>query len=154
MALAAEATASQPPKTGSSHRPMSDRVALTTSDTVSRKPIARIMPNESRRARTRLNQALDLDSVGARQMRSSASCNSLNTVVAPTNRSPAPSTVAATPSAGLCTLASKPCTACAPHSPISARSCAVISPRAASSPKISPATAITINSSGASENRV
>jgi hypothetical protein len=154
MALAAEATASQPPKTGSSHRPMSDRVALRTSETVSRKPIARIMPNESSRARTRLNHPLGRDAVGARQMRSSASCSSLNTVVAPTKSRTAPSTVAATPSAGLCTLASKPSTACAPHSPISESSCAEISPRAASSPKTSPATAITISSRGASENSV
>ena len=33
-ALVAEATANHPPKTGSSHRPMSDSAALTTSDTV------------------------------------------------------------------------------------------------------------------------
>ena len=43
----------------------------------------RIMPNESRRARSSDQQAALLSRAGARQMRSSASCSSPNTVVAP-----------------------------------------------------------------------
>ena len=58
------------------------------------------------------------------------------------------------PSFGLLTLASRPSIAFAPSSPIRYCSPPVSSPRTASSPNTQPATAITMSSSGAIENRV
>ena len=85
-------------------------------------------------------------------MRSSALCNSPNTVVAPITSSITLTTVATTPCRGTLALATSPCTAVAPSSPIRPPSWAAISPRTASSPKTEPATAITMISSGAMEN--
>ncbi len=91
---------------------------------------------------------------GAFQMRLRSSCSSANTVVAPTSSSSTPATVATTPSFGLATLCSSPSIACAALSPTSPAICETIAPCAASWPKTRPATAITISSSGATENTV
>ncbi|SDJ11236.1 hypothetical protein SAMN04489709_101262 [Paracidovorax citrulli] len=85
-------------------------------------------------------------------MRSSASCNSPNTVVAPTSSTPSPITAEATPVAGLAAALSNSSTAAAASVPIRPLSCANTSPRAASSPNTSPAMEMTITSKGASEN--
>ena len=63
-------------------------------------------------------------------------------------------TVAVMPSAGLLTLVRMSSTAFAASAPISPRNCPKISPRAASAPKIRPATEMTISRTGASENTV
>ncbi len=55
MAFPASTTACQLPTTGSSHRPTAASIELVTSETMSRKPTARIMPNAIRRARTSVN---------------------------------------------------------------------------------------------------
>ena len=92
--------------------------------------------------------------VGARQIRSRASCSSANTDVAPMKRNASPKTVASPVSGDLDTLSSSPCTANAPGAPSIPCNWSKISPRAASSPKTSPATEITINRRGAIENIV
>ena len=114
----------------------------------------RIMPNESSRARSSFHQPAERSRAGARQIRSSASCSSPKTVVAPISRRTTPIVVAATPSAGLLTLASRPSIALAASAPISCATWPKISPRAASSPNTRPAIATTISSSGASEKTV
>ena len=114
----------------------------------------RIMPSDSSRERSSRHRPLASSRAGARQMRSSAFCSSPNTVVAPSSSTKMPITVAMMPSFGSLTLASRPSIALAPSSPI--RNCRppVSSPRTASSPKMKPATEITMRSSGAMENRV
>ncbi len=62
------------------------------------------MPNDSSRHAQQVQQPpCPASRAGARQMRSSASCSSPNTVVAPTTSTPMPITVATMPSAGLLT---------------------------------------------------
>jgi hypothetical protein len=102
------ATVSQPPKKPSHHLPRAEIAALSTSETISRKAMPRIMPNDSSRARSSFHQPAERSRAGARQIRSSASCSSPKTVVAPTSRRTTPIVVAAMPSAGLLTLASRP----------------------------------------------
>ena len=113
-----------------------------------------IIPNDSRRARSKPQRPPALARAGARQMRSSESCNSPNTVVAPNSSRAMPMTVPTMPCAGLLTLASRPCTAVAASLPMRPWSCPNSSPRTASSPNTRPATETTISSSGASENTV
>ena len=113
-----------------------------------------IMPSEVRRVWIHLAMPPWFSRRGARQMRSSAFCSSPITVVAPTTSAPTPNSVARMPARGWLTLASSACTACAPWAPIRPSSWSRISPRAACSPKNSPATEITISSSGAIENIV
>lgn len=60
--------------------PKAVTAALKTSDTISRNAMPRIMPNDSKRVRTSLHRPPVRSRVGARQMRSSASCNSPNTL--------------------------------------------------------------------------
>ncbi|MNK67666.1 hypothetical protein D3C87_870080 [compost metagenome] len=148
------ASVAQAPNIGDHHLPSAASAALATSDTMSRKPMPMIMLNDSSRTRSMLKTPLLRVRAGARQMRSSASCSSPKTVVAPTISNAMPTTVATMPSVGLLTACSMPCTAAAPCSPMRPESCAKISPRAASCPKTRPATAITISSSGAMENTV
>ena len=75
-----------------------------TSDTVSRKPSARIIPYDSSRERSKASQPLPGPSEsafeGTRQMRSSASSSSPKTEAAPASNSANPNSVAATPLAG------------------------------------------------------
>ena len=144
----------QSENTGRHHLRMAEIAALATSETISRKPMPRIIPNDSRRARSS-DQSPDVRSrTGARQMRSSASCSSPNTDVAPTSSTATPKIVAGTLSVGCRTLCSSPWTAIAPGAPSSSWSWPKISPRAASSPNTSPAMEITISSRGAIENIV
>ncbi len=114
----------------------------------------RIMPRDSRRERSHLKTPVWSRRCGACQMRSSAFCSSPNTEVAPITSAPTPKAVAARPARGWFTLASSAWTARAPSAPIRLSSWSRISPRAACSPKNSPATEITINSNGAIENIV
>ena len=87
-------------------------------------------------------------------MRSSALCNSAKTVVAPISSTATLTSVPMAPVDGSRTLCTMAWMALAPCSPISPRNWAKISPLAASSPKIRPASRITMNSSGAIENIV
>lgn len=91
---------------------------------------------------------------GARQMRSSASCSSPNTVVAPISSTITPITVPITPVLGLLTLLSTSWMPLAASGPIRPSIWPNSSPRTASSPKTSPASEITITSSGPIENTV
>ena len=127
--------------------------ALVTSETISRKPIAITMPKDSTRARTQASRPA-AGGCGACQMRSSAPWSCAKTVVAPMKSVPRPVSIARPPVSGRRRLASSACTVAAPSSPIRPRSCPRISPRAASSPKASPATAMAISSVGAIENSV
>jgi hypothetical protein len=151
--LIAFASACHSAKSGPHIFPNAASVALTTSDTINRNPMPVMVPNDSRRARSSL-QIPPLCLLGARQIRSSASCNSAKTDVAPTSSRIPPATVAATLSAGLLALSSSLCTASALSRPMRPCNCATISPRAASTPKMSPATEITISRNGAIENMV
>jgi hypothetical protein len=134
--------------------PTACSTASSTSDTIRRKAMPRIMPNDSSRERKSRHQPLAVLGAGARQIRSRLFCSSPNTVVAPRISTNMPTTVAITPSFDLFTLASRPSIALAPSSPISPCSAPVSSPRTASSPKNQPATAMTMRSSGAIENSV
>jgi len=91
-------TVSQP--AGVHHLPSAASAALTTSDTIKRNAMPSTMPKERRRVRSRFQMPLDFTRAGARQMRSSASCSSLNTVVAPRSRTAMPTTVETTPAPG------------------------------------------------------
>ena len=114
----------------------------------------RIMATDSKRERINPQTPARAVPAGARQMRSSASCSSPSTDVAPNSSRTTPKIVAVTLSPGPRTLSSMPCTASAPGAPTRSLSRSKISPRAASSPKNSPAIEITISSSGAIENSV
>ena len=153
-ALTTCASNSQPPKIPPHHLPSAARPALNTNDTISRKAMAKIIPNASSRARSKFHAPLDLARAGARQMRSSASCSSPNTELAPNSSTATPTTVAVMPSEGLLTLANIASMPVAASWPIKPCSWPNISPRAASAPNTKPAMAITINSSGAREKTV
>ena len=99
--------------------PSAEIAAVSTSETISRKAMPRIIPNDSKRARSSFHQPAERSRAGARQIRSSASCSSPNTVVAPISRRTMPMVVAAAPSAGLLTLASRLSIALAASAPIS-----------------------------------
>ncbi len=127
---------------------------LTTSDNRSRKPVARMRPNASSRLRKSCHTPRALFCIGTRQMRSSAVCSSAKIVVAPTTRTATLTTPASIPVRGLLALLTSACTAAAPWSPITSRSCMTSSPCTAACPKKNPATAITMTSNGAIENTV
>ena len=77
----------------------------------------RIMPKDSSRPRTRPHSPPRLGRCGARQMRSSASCSSANTEVAPMNSTMVPTSAALTLWLRWLTLSSSSCTAAAPVVP-------------------------------------
>ena len=129
-------------------------LALTSSETMSRKASPRIRPKDSTRARSSPQTPLGFSRSGTCQMRSSELCSSPNTVVAPMISTTMLIRPATRPLAGSSALLMSPCTAIAPSRPIRPCSCVTISPCTASRPKIAPATAMTITSSGASENIV
>ena len=131
--------------------------ALATIDTIDRKPRPRISPRDSSRLRSsvsRLFQTGPLFTSGAFQMRLSEFCSSAKTEVAPTSSTTVPIAAAQPPSSGRFTRLSRSSTAIAPCVPSRSESCAITSPRAACSPNTSPATLMTISSSGAIENSV
>ena len=148
------ASTSQPAKAPPHHLPSAAITAPNTSDTINRKAIPRIMPNDSSRVRSSRQRLPDLSSTGARQIRSSALCSSPKTAVAPMINTAMPISVAAMPSVGLLTLTRMPSTALAASAPIKPRSSPNSWPRTASAPKNKPATEMTINISGASEKIV
>ena len=88
------------------------------------------------------------------QMASSASCSSISTPVAPSSSVARPTTVAMIPALGSLAFWIMVWTSSAPSRPSVPVSCSTIRPRAASSPKKNPATAMITTSSGASENTV
>ena len=85
-------------------------------------------------------------------LRASLSCP--KTPDAPKTRVTMPMTVAIVPLAGLAAFSTISCTALAASGPRTPRSCVKTWLRAASSPKTSPAMAMAISSSGASEKIV
>ena len=87
---ATSTTACQSPKTEPRRRLTAASMALVTSDTMGRKPTARVIGNVIRRERTGVSQPLMRCLPGSRQVRSSASCSSANAVVALTSRSNRP----------------------------------------------------------------
>ena len=77
----------------------------------------RIIPNDSSLARSSRHKPPPAGLAGARQIRSSASCSSANTVVAPTNSTTRPMTPGNSCPAGRRAASSRPCTAMAPCVP-------------------------------------
>ena len=151
--LTACSATSQPSNQVSQNFASAANPAESTSDTSSRNPMPRIMPKDSSRPRS---SATIPDSVdfGTSQMRSRSDCSSPNTVVAPMSNVTTPAIAANVPWPGSLALLTRPWIAVAPSSPISPRSCAKISPRAASAPNAKPATAIAMTISGAIEKIV
>ena len=105
------ASASKFENKGPHHLPNAAITALNIRDTIIKNPIPSIIPKDSSRARINCHTQPVLSLSGTRQIRSKASCNSPNTVVAPINNSTVPIIVPAIPSLGSLTLSSKPCTA-------------------------------------------
>ena len=141
------------------HRPLAQppraaTPALMTRDTMSRKASPRISPNDSTRARSTAHRPEGLARCGTCQMRSSALCNSANTVVAPTSSTTPLIRPATRPRVGSLAARTSACTATAASWPMSPCNCPTISPCTASRPNSAPATAITITSRGAMENTV
>ncbi len=106
------------------------------------------------RTRTNWRTVLPASPGLTRQMRSSEVCSSANTVVAPTRIIRMP--MASDSRLPCCWLDAirMASTACAPVGPNRARSSPISAPRAASSPKKSPATVMTISSTGAIDSRL
>ena len=77
----------------------------------------RIIPNDSSRARNSPHSPEARARAGARQMRSSASCSSAKTDVAPMNSTTRPMTPGNSCPAGRRAASSRPCTASAPCEP-------------------------------------
>ncbi|MDT4856520.1 hypothetical protein FQZ97_909130 [compost metagenome] len=152
--LTASATTANSPNMGAHHLPSAASDALSTSDTMSRKPMPRTSPSESRRTRKKSRTPPVWRSAGTCQMRSIAFCSSANTVVAPISSVPRPTRVPITLAAGRSRLLSAAFKVAALSGPTSVEICSKISARAAASPKNRPATEITISSKGATENNV
>ena len=147
-------SSSQPGNRSSAQEPNAARPALTESDTINRKATPRISPNDTSRVITRARKPLGRSSTGTCQMRSSALCSSANTVVAPISTTTTLTSPATRPLLVSLAAFTRPCTTSAPSGPIRPLSCATIWPVTASRPNTAPAIAITITSSGASENTV
>ena len=152
--LAHSNSVSPPPNSGAHQRPQAASAALTASDTISRKPTPSTRPNDSNRARSHCHNVPPRRGVSTRQIWSSESCNSANTVVAPITSSTAPTSVPSADWPLRRTLSSISATAPAPSLPSRLRNWPRISPRAASMPNTAPATEMAISNSGAIEKRV
>src|SRR6185295_9217933 len=127
--------------------------ALTTSETSSKKATPITIVNEKKRSRSsprtpRPGRCLTF------QIWFSAICSSPNTPEAPNNSTAMPTTDPTRPALGACALSTSASIARPACSPTTPASCWLSSPRAASSPKKTPATAMETTISGAIESSV
>jgi hypothetical protein len=134
-------------------RPSAATAALSTSDTLRRKPVPRTAANERKRDRT-FGQIPAWVEASTSQMRFSAAWSWVNALVEPKSSTARPMRVARGPRPWRLALLTRDWMAVAPSSPTRPRIWPTISPWAASEPKSAPATAITMTRTGAREKTV
>ena len=127
--------------------------ALSTSETLSRKPVPSTAANDRKRARI-MSQRPARVSGSTSQILFSAAWSWLNALVEPKSRTASPMMVARPPASWRPALSISDWMAVAPSSPTRARIWPTISPWAASWPNSAPATAIAMTRMGASEKTV